>query len=151
MLEAISTPTTSTVPPLSIHDLALQVAVLDAEHVRLDAETPFGSPARDGAEQTMAALSNSMDALRKAIVLKPALSLADGAVHVASIGYLAEELVNNFDLPPKAERLAATLFRLALSVLPHVAEAAGLNADAMGWDDLMRMRPGRLAELGSNS
>ena len=96
-----------------------------------------------------ALLYERQDALRVLISTQPARTLGDAAVQIAEIGHLADQLhVNDYD---EITQIALTkrIERMALSMLPVLAEAAGLDMQAMNWarqDEYLR--PSRWAGVG---
>ena len=118
MPKASPSTTVSGASPRSVLDLGRYIAALDAEHDRLRTAPQSSEP---NADHVRDLLWRRLDALRTEVCTMPTMSLADAAVQIASIAYIAEDLATDEHPAARANRLAETLVRLAISVLPHSA------------------------------
>jgi len=129
-------------PP--IIDLGRALATNDIEYDRLDALVGRRTVAEDSA---MSLLLTRRDALWQLIATMPAMTLADAAVQIGVACHFAGALeCSDWSKPDRLERLGdltEALEHICLSVLPLVAEAAGLDLVEMDWTDLDHLRAKR--------
>lgn len=128
-------------PP--ILDLGRALASNDIEYCQLDrlTATRSNTPIED---RTMSLLLTRREALWQLIATMPAMTLADAAVQLGVACQFAMGLAGSDWSSPEQRghfaELAGGLERICLSVLPIVAEAAGLDLVEMDWVDLDRLR-----------
>ncbi len=130
-------------PP--IIDLGRALARNDIEYDRLDALV--GRRAADE-DRAMSLLLARRESLWQLIGSMPAKTLADAAVQISVACHFAGSLEcsdwSSPDTHQRLEELACGIERICLSVLPMVAEAAGLDLAEMDWTDFARLRVSRL-------
>ena len=90
-------------------------------------------------------------ALRALLATMPAAGIADAAVLVAEAAEIAGCLSGDGSMPSAAVKAADAIERMLLSVLPFVAEVAGLDMNAMNWSSCERLRQHRFAGVGVTS
>jgi hypothetical protein len=85
--------------------------------------------------------------LRDLISTLPAVTLPDAAAQIgvasAAAGVLAVSDWSTEETQPLLRPRLEALHRMLLSVLPIVADAAGLDMHAMGWSDTLKLRASR--------
>ncbi len=124
-------------PLPAVIDLGRRIAALSAE---IDRQDDVALQARDDGPRCRAVrnaveiLNDQREALQALVATMPARSLADATVQVAEAFNLAIDLECNIHSAEEVERLATSLVRLVLSILPVVAVAAELDPAAMGWE-----------------
>ncbi|MGI4945585.1 MAG: hypothetical protein ACRYHQ_34320 [Janthinobacterium lividum] len=124
-------------PLPAVIDLGRRIAALSAEydrHEQASLDARGNARAQLVAHNTMKILDEQSQVLRDLVTTIPARSMADAAVQIAEAFGIAEDLYRNVHSSVEVERLAAALTRLALSALPVIAAAAGLDPAAMGWE-----------------
>ncbi len=138
------TPDVSTSNLPSIIDLGRALAANDIKYDRLDNLMDKRTTAED---RVMGLLLTRRHVLWDFIASLPALSLADAAVQIGVACQIAITLENSdWSGPDRQLRLGETaggLARICLSVLPLIAEAAGLDLAEMDWTDLHHLRASR--------
>ena len=135
--------------------MALGVHLAAVLHADL-AFTELGETSTDGVERAAAGwatdlLSDRAEALREVISTQPATLLDEAAVQIAVLVDFAGQMPGGDDSPSgrRINHLSTMIERLALSVLPVVAKAAGLNIDDMGWEHQVGgMRRSRFGGVG---
>ncbi len=129
-------------PP--IIDLGRALASNDIEYNQLDHLMGRRTVAED---QAMNLLLTRRESLWHLISTMPAMTLADAAVQIGVACHFAGTVeCSDWSSPDRLERLeelAGALERICLSVLPLVAEAAGLDLAQLDWSDLDRLRASR--------
>ena len=130
----------------SIIDLGRALATNDIEHARLDELTcrRSNTPIEDAA---MRLLETRREALWQLIASLPAMTLADAAVQLGVATQYAMGLEgsdwSSADVRGRFYQLAGGLELMCLSMLPLVAEAAGLDLAEMDWTGLDHLRASR--------
>ncbi len=141
------TPDVSTanfLPP--IIDLGRALASNDIAHCQLDQLTcrRSNTPTEDAA---MDLLLKRRDALWQLIASLPAVTLADAAVQLGVACHFAMSLEasdwSSADVRGRFYQLAGGLELMCLSMLPLVAEAAGLDLAEIDWTGLDHLRASR--------
>jgi len=129
-------------PP--IIDLGRALASNDIEYDRLD--DLMGRRAADE-DRAMGLLLTRRESLWQLIGSMPAKTLADAAVQISVACHFAGSLEcsdwSGPDTHSRLQELASGVERVCLSVLPLVAEAAGLDLAEMDWTDFARLRASR--------
>ncbi len=128
-------------PP--IIDLGRALASNDIEHCRLDKWT-CGRSNTPIEHAAMRLLETRREALWQLIASLPAMTMADAAVQLGVACQYAMGLEgSDWSSPDTRSRfyeMAGGLERICLSVLPLVAETAGLDLAEMDWTDLDQVR-----------
>ncbi len=116
----------------SVIELGRALAATNLEYLRL--EKP--SPDRE-VKAALAALSRQEEALSDLITTQPAVTLQDAAVQIGVAVVIASILESSDWSAPAQQihldRYHKALDRIAISVLPVIAKAAGMDLDALGW------------------
>lgn len=126
--------------PRSVLDLGHMLAESETAYRRLDEDTSGANRNRD---DLVTLIAEREKGLRAVIATLPAQSLADAAVQIGTAVTYASILECSEWCPEEREQLHdlhAALFRLTLSALPLIAEAAGLDLVDMFWAENAELR-----------
>ena len=137
MSKATETPTTPPPAMPSVYRLGLCLASVNAEYEQLEAS-------EGNHDKALTLLERREETLFELISTLPAMSIADAAVQIRVACIYADVLAacewGKPDAQARLDRSHEALNRIVLSALPHIAAAAGLDMDAMGWSAAARLR-----------
>ncbi len=145
----------------SILELGKQLAAVEAAHdafdsiamrraLRVDDDDAERRMERRG-KAAWEILDVRAEALRELISSMPAQSIQDAAVQVGLICTAGGRLAASVHTQEQKEALADGIERMALGILPILAQVAGLDIEAMGWAGNEYLRIFRFDGVGVTS